>query len=142
MCFFHLPKCGVSFLYIWEEASLCIETALQANLIPRAASVWINLHISGAQESGHKRLVQARRCAMQAPMLAGEMENMFAAPIGNSQWVGSQGGPGIPLAQAKSEQAAPQWDAAQGGQTGAQDSSSANMSDQMLQILEQLKRGG
>ena len=78
---------------------------------------------------------------MQAPMLAGEMENMFAAPAANSQWVGSEGGPGLPLAQPKSEQAAPQWGAAQSGQARAQDNSSAEMSDQMLQILEQLKRG-
>lgn len=79
---------------------------------------------------------------MQAPMLAGEMENMYAAPISSGQWAGSQGGTSLSQPQLKSEQAAPTQDSAQGGQTGPQDSSAANMSDQMLQILEQLKKGG
>ena len=85
--------------------------------------------------------IQTLLC-MQAPMLAGEMENMYAAPISNGQWAGLQGGPGLPQSQLKSEQAGPTQDSAQGGQTAPQESSAANMSDQMLQILEQLKRGG
>ena len=75
-------------------------------------------------------------------MLAGEMENMYAAPISNGQWPGSQGGTSLSHPQLKSEQAASTQDSAQHDQTGPQDSSAANMSDQMLQILEQLKRGG
>ena len=79
---------------------------------------------------------------MQAPLLAGEMENMFAAPIGNGQWVGPQGGPSTPPAQPKMEQAAPTQHGAQGGHTVLQDSTPADMSDQMLQIYEQLKKIG
>ena len=50
---------------------------------------------------------------MQAPMLAGEMENMFAAPVSNGQWAGQQGGSSTLPAQLKAEQAAPEQEAAQ-----------------------------
>ena len=79
---------------------------------------------------------------MQAPLLAGEMENMYAAPIGNGQLAGLQGGASIPPGRLKVEQAASTQLGAQNGQTVPQDSSPANMSDQMLQIYEQLKKIG
>ena len=75
-------------------------------------------------------------------MLAGEMENMFAAPVGNGQWAGQQGDSRTLPAQLKAEQAAPEQEAAQSAREGPVDSGTANMSDQMLQILAQLKRGG
>ena len=71
-------------------------------------------------------------------MLAGEMENMYAPPTSNGQWVGLPSMPSMP----KSEQGAPEQEPGQGAQPGQQERGTADMSDQMLQILEKLKRGG
>ncbi len=72
-------------------------------------------------------------------MLAGEMENMYAPPTSNGQWGGL---PSVPAQEPKSEQGAPEQEPGQGGQPEQQERGTANMSDQMLQILEKLKRGG
>lgn len=72
-------------------------------------------------------------------MLAGDMENMYAPPSSNGQWIGL---PSMPAHEPKSEQDTAKQASGQGSQPGQQEGSTANMSDQMLQILEKLKRGG
>lgn len=79
-------------------------------------------------------------CNAQAPMLAGEMENMYSAPLSSGQWVGLQGMITAPAQQPKQEPGAPKEEPGQDGQPGQQENDTANMSDQFMQILERLKK--